>query len=86
MTPELTLHIDDFDDEGTRYDIVGRGKHVSTYCILTVRAVLKDIEQAVSYLDGITHTSIDDLERTVASAVADIESAVSQIRRELSLY
>lgn len=40
MTPGLTLHVNDYDDEGTLYSVLGRGEPVQTYCILTLRAVL----------------------------------------------
>ena len=39
-TPGLTLHVDDWDDDGTLYTVVGRGDPVATYCVLTMRAVL----------------------------------------------
>lgn len=37
---ELTLWINDYDDEGTLYTITGRGEPRATYCVLTVRACL----------------------------------------------
>ena len=35
---DLVLHVNDWDDEGTVFDLTGRGAHVSTYSIWDVRA------------------------------------------------
>lgn len=39
-TPGLVLHVDDYDDEGTRYDLIGRGAPLASYCIQTIRRAI----------------------------------------------
>lgn len=37
---DLTIHVNDWDDEGTLYTLTGRGAPLQTYCVLTLRAAV----------------------------------------------